>query len=399
MGGVRARSMRRLLSLLPALLLCALVPTVALAQPRLLVGASEDAAKQPNLAVAQAKMDLAKLAGLDAMRLTAPWRPGQSQPSAWDALVLGNAAAAAQLDGIRLFVSVYPASGRFAPLTATERAQFASYAASLAQQLPGVKDFIVGNEPNLNRFWLPQFSARGTDSSAPAYELLLAKTYDALKAVDPTINVVGGALSPRGEDKPGSRRPTHSPTTFMRDLGRAYRGSGRTRPIMDMLSFHPYPEHARTPPTLSHPGSSVIALNDYEKLVRLLGQAFGGTAQHGGTLPILYDEFGVQSQIVGDKARLYTHGNAPAARDAVSESMQATYYREALQLAACQPSVVGLLFFHVSDENDLRAWQSGLFYADDTPKASLEPVREAAEAAERGTLTSICSFAKLAFEP
>jgi hypothetical protein len=364
--------MRRLLVLLPALLLFALVSTAAHAQSRLLVGATEDGVKQPSLAVAQAKMDLAKLAGFDAIRVTATWTPGESQPSEWDSLVLGNAA----------------------------RAQFASYGAALAQELPGVTDFIVGNEPNLNRFWLPQFSRRGTDSAAPAYELLLARTYDALKAVNPDINVIGGALSPRGEDRPRSRRPTHSPTTFLRDLGRAYRGSGRTRPIMDMLSFHPYPEHARTPPTLSHPRSSVIELNDYWKLVRLLDSAFGGTAQPGTTLPILYDEFGVQSRISLDKQGLYTHGSAPASQDAISEPMQATYYRQALQLAACQPQVVGLLFFHLSDESDLRAWQSGLFYADDSPKTSLEPVRAAAEAAENGTLTPICSFsAKLAFVP
>jgi hypothetical protein len=134
--------------------------------------------------------------------------------------------------------------------------------------------------------------------------------------------------------------------------------------------------------------------------VRLLGAAFGGTAQPGATLPILYDEFGVQSQISRGKRGLYTHGSAPAAQDAVSELVQATYYRQALQLAACQPRVVGLLFFHLSDESDLRAWQSGLFYADGTSKSSLEPVRAAAEAAEEGALAPICSFSpKLAFVP
>ena len=46
-------------------------------------------------------------------------------------------------------------------------------------------DFIVGNEPNLNRFWLPQFAADGSDAAATAYEQLLATTYDALKAVHP----------------------------------------------------------------------------------------------------------------------------------------------------------------------------------------------------------------------
>ena len=39
---------------------------------------------------------------------------------------------------------------------------------------------MIGNEPNLNLFWRPQFGPRGVDSAARTYELLLARTYDAL---------------------------------------------------------------------------------------------------------------------------------------------------------------------------------------------------------------------------
>jgi hypothetical protein len=46
-----------------------------------------------------------------------------------------------------------------------------------------------------------------------------------------------------------------------------------------------------------------------------------------------------------------------------------------------------MLFFHVSDEPDLDRWQSGLFYADDTPKSDLAQVKTVAQAAEAGTLT------------
>jgi len=61
-----------------------------------------------------------------------------------------------------------------------------------------------------------------------------------------------------------------------------------------------------------------------------------------------------------------------------------------LQLAACQPNVVGLLFFHVSDEADLDRWQSGIYYADDTPKSDFPVVRSAALAARAGTLVKTC---------
>ena len=39
-------------------------------------------------------------------------------------------------------------------------------------------------------------------------------------------------------------------------------------------------------------------------------------------------------------------------------------------------NVEGLMLFHTVDEPDLNRWQSGLFYADSTPKGSLPTVRE-----------------------
>ena len=68
---------------------------------------------------------------------------------------------------------------------------------------------IVGNEPNLNRFWLPQFNPDGTDAAAPAYLALLARSYDALKAVDPTPRS-GAARSPRAAST--GREPVATPT-------------------------------------------------------------------------------------------------------------------------------------------------------------------------------------------
>ena len=46
-------------------------------------------------------------------------------------------------------------------------------------------------------------------------------------------------------------------------------------------------------------------------------------------------------------------------------------------MAACQPTVTAILIFHVSDESNLDRWQSGVFYADDTPKSSLPVVQRA----------------------
>src|SRR5947207_183953 len=152
----------------------------------------------------------------------------------------------------------------------------------------------------------------------------------------PATVVIGGSLAPRGSDNPKMLRPTHSPTRFILDLGAAYRRSHRTRPVMDWFSIHPYVERSNLPPTFAHPKTTTISIADYGKLVRLLGQAFDGTRQRGSTLPILYDEFGVQTALEPQKRSIYTNELVPSARDAVDEQTQARYYQPALALAACQ---------------------------------------------------------------
>jgi hypothetical protein len=350
------------------------------------VGATEDNVRSLDPLVAKSKMDLAALAGLDTVRMSVTWQPGEQRVGGDDEIVLRNASAAAQLDGVRLILSIYPRDWRSVPLTSGARGEFASYAASIAREFPAIRDFIVGNEPNLNLFWMPQFGMGGTDLAARSYELLLARTYDALRLISDDVNVIGGALASHGQDKPGSLRPTHSPTAFIKDLGAAYRASKRSRPIMDMFAIHPYLIPSRLPPTFAHPLTTTIGVADYPKLVKLLTAAFRGTVQRGETLPIVYDEFGYQSEIPKPLRFVYNHLGAKVAADAIPEAMQAKYYAQAFALAACQPTVAGMLIFHVVDERDARAWQSGLYYGNGRPKTSLPVVRHAALAAQAGTL-------------
>jgi hypothetical protein len=350
------------------------------------VGAASDDARSLTPVIAKSRMDLTARAGLGAVRMSVVWSPGDQQVGGDEIVALRNATQGAELDGVRLIVSLYARSWKTAPRTSLQRGQFAQYAASIAQTFPTITDFVVGNEPNLNLFWMPQFGAGGVDLAARSYELLLAKTYDALKSVSPDIDVIGGALAPRGQDKADALRQTHSPTTFIRDLGSAYRGTGRRLPIMDAFAIHPYLTSSQLPPSFAHPRTTTIGIADYPKLVTLLTHAFQGTAQRGETLPIVYDEFGYQTQIPQPKRWIYNHLSAPAARDAISEARQAAYYEQAFALAACQPTVAGVLIFHVADERDARGWQSGVYYGNFTPKSSLAAVRRAAVAAQAGTL-------------
>jgi hypothetical protein len=355
--------------------------------PFMMVGAAEDVVKAQDYAFAKTEMDKLKLAGFDTIRLTQTWTKGQTKLGPNDAITLGNAIKAAQFTGVRVVLSLYPFGSSVTPLTDQDRLDFTQFAADVAARFPLVHDFIIGNEPNLNRFWLPQFGGSGEDVAAPAYTQLLAATYDALKVVRPHSTIYGGALAPRGVDTPNTGRDTHSPTGFIADMGAAYRASGRQIPIMDAFAFHPYPENSETGPNVPHPNGTSIGLADYPKLVGLLGAAFDGTAQRGSTLPILYDEFGIETQIPSSKAPLYT-GTEPATTKPVDETVQAQMYLQSLQMTFCQPTVMGLLLFHVQDEPALSAWQSGEFYVDGSPKTSLYPVRSAAYGVRRGIVAA-----------
>ena len=356
------------------------------AGPTMTLGAAEDVVRSPDLVTAKAKMAQLRLAGFTAVRITSNWLPGLVAPTAGELQVLRNVEAAARLSGVKVYVSVYHPGSRTTPLDPTAQAEFAQYAAALAAAVPSFDDVIVGNEPNLNRFWLPQFAADGSNASAPSYLQLLARTYDALKAVDPGLRVWGGALAPRGGDRPDGTRPTSSPTAFLKAMGVAYRASGRTLPVMDGLAFHPYPDNSSQSPDFPHPRSTTIGLADYGKLVALLGEAFDGTAQPGATLPILYDEFGIESTIPAGKASLYT-GTEPTTTKPVDEYQQAASYDVGLRLAFCQPTVAGVLLFHSHDETALLSWQSGVYYADGTPKASFSAVQDSLDRTRGGSIT------------
>src|SRR3954463_573919 len=353
---------------------------------KLLVATVDDALKQADPAAAAALMSLSRKAGFDAVMVSSMWAPGLRAPTPEEKIALGNVVDAASAQDMRIFVFVWHGLSDRTPRTVAARRQFAAYTAALARAFPAVRDIVVGNEPNLNTFWLPQYGPGGSDAAAKGYLDLLARSYDAVKAVSPRTQMLGGALAPRGSDRPGTKRDTHSPTQFIKDLGAAYKRSGRSRPVMDAFAMHPYMRTSELPPTDTHAASTTITIGDYPKLASLLAQAFAGTAQQGRGLPVYYTEFGVQTKVPSAHRRAYTDLNTPGSADAVTPGIQARYYDQALALAACQPTVKGLFIFHTFDEQDLAGWQSGLYYADQKPKPSLKEFRASAASARAARL-------------
>jgi len=371
----------------------ALAPAALAGGPTMVVGATADVAKQGDPALAQAEVLRAKAAGFAAIRLTQHWLPGQVEPPGADLAALRNAVFAATANQLQVYLVVSHPGSRTTPLTEQSRKEFAQFAGALAKALPAVRHYTIGNEPNLNGFWLPQFGPNGENVASPAYLALLAEAYDALKAVSPSIEVLGGSLSPRGSDNYMLSRHTHSPTMFILDMGTAYKASGRTKPVMDALSINPFPDNSSQSPATAHPNGTSISVADYEKLVKLLGLAFDGTAQKGSTLPIYYGEFGVESVPPAAKASQY-NGTEPTTTKPVDEKTQAANYRKALELSFCQPNVAGIFMFLTIDDPRLPGWQSGFYYPDKTAKTSLPLMKQAARQT-RGGIVAKCAALKL----
>ena len=104
--------------------------------------------------------------------------------------------------GYPVVLAVYPYPPRELEAGLGSPSLFASYVGVLASIYPQVRQFVIGNEPNQPAFWRPQFDGSGNNASAAAFGPYLAAAYDILKAVDPTLSVLGVGLSPRGNDRP-----------------------------------------------------------------------------------------------------------------------------------------------------------------------------------------------------
>jgi hypothetical protein len=364
------------------LLLCALVAlscaAAGAARATLDVGITEDVGKSDGGASFFAKLsDL----GVKENRVSIIWNPsssnaigGQNEIDAW--------MPQSQATRTRIVFSVASQGGTDL-YTASAKAQFVAFVQRVARSFPDVKDFVIGNEPNVNAFWRPQYDGKGKALAAASYEQVLAGSYDALKAVSPTINVIGVGLSPRGNDQPHAKsNPSRSPVRFLNDLGVAYRASHRKKPLMDELAFHPYPAKNTDSPKVGYRWPNA-GLPNLGRIKQAFWDAFHGTAQptfaesgvktFGPPVKFVLDEVGWQVAPLPQLAGLYFGKETDTP---VSEATQAQYYSQSIILAECDPSVRLLSFFHLVDERDLNRWQSGLERADGSRRPAYDAVKQ-----------------------
>jgi hypothetical protein len=312
--------------------------------------------------------------GLRELRLPVRWDPARPLKIEHEADIQALLPVAT-LRGVNVALSVQGSNAQ-AFSSPEAPARFAAFMQRLLRTFPTVRDVIIGNEPNQPHFWQPQYDTSGRNVSASAYEMLLAASYDALKEVDPAINVIGLGLSSRGNDDPSaSGNISTSPVKFIERLGAAYRASGRTRPLMDELAYHPYPRRDTDSLATGILWPNAGATN-IDRIKQAVWDAFQGTGQRTfeDGLRVRLDEVGWQVAVPGNAIGAYVGKETVKP---TTEAAQASIYASLVRYAACDPSVDSLLFFGLRDEPNLARWQAGLIRADGSPRPAYAAVKGA----------------------
>ena len=292
-----------------------------------------------------------------------------------DGDALDRAIPVAELAGLHVALAVYPYPPREIEDGTATPASFASWLTLVAQRYPTVKQYVVMNEPNQPAFLRPQFGAGGANVSAARAGAFLAAGYDALKAVDPAIRVIGLGLSPRGNDQPTApSNVSTSPVRFLAALGAWYRASGRTRPLMDGLSFHPYPNQATDPLERGYAWPNAGFAN-LDRIKQALWDAFRDTAQPTTVngLKLYLDEVGWQV----DTSACSATRESRTCRSPTTRRRPAST-RELVRTAACDPPIAEVNIFGFYDDGPRdTGFQAALNHVDGTPRASAAAVQAA----------------------
>lgn len=353
------------------------------------VGANDDSAKHADDGGVAMYGDMTAL-GLRQTVIGVRFKPSESVVIQ-DKQLLDRVIPNALASGLRVVLAVYPYPPKEIEAGLGSPSIFAAYVGVLASIYPQVKQFVIGNEPNQPAFWRPQFDSTGANASAPSFGPYLAAAYDTLKSVDPEISVVGVGLSPRGNDRPEAKNNiSTSPVRFLRALGAWYRKSGRTRPLMDAFSFHPYPNQATDPLERGYAWPNAGFAN-LDRLKQALWDAFHGTGQPTTVegLRLHLDEVGWQ---VDTSGRPSYHGleNVPV----TDELTQAAIYDQLIRESVCDPDIAEVSFFGFRDDGLRTGFQAALQRTNGSARPAAGAVRAAIAETQDG-----CAELELPWEP
>jgi hypothetical protein len=344
--------MQRMLLFVAAVVLLAGSATAASAAPRMPVGFYDDYSFRWSPDV-KANLLAAEKAGASMIHVTADWSqiaatkpevPENGDDPAYVLKDLDNLVDAAPRYGLQVMINI---SG--APKWAngdqpfnhppTSLGSLTTFAHMLARRYNGynghgrVNRWSVWNEPNLGLFLTPQFSGSKIVSVA-TYLNIYKAAYSGIKSGNTTALVAVGETSNRGRNKKLAGEPDAvAPATFAHMLS-------QLDPTLkfDAWATHPYSTEPFLGPTqkVSYPNVTMTKVTEF-------GQSLQ-TWFHR-RVPIWITEFAEQTK--------------PQLAAGVTYAQQATYAKQALQLAAASPFVEMFTWFTIRDSPG--TWQSGLF--------------------------------------
>jgi hypothetical protein len=255
--------------------------------------------------------------------------------------------------------------------------QYAAWATALARRYGSSVDvYLMGNEPNEKVFLSPQTTCgpvggrvRCQRVAPVVYANLIRAAYPAIKAVDPGSTLIIGELAPIGGVS--LTAGNIAPLAFIRGMGCL---NDKYRPIRfgvcagfkplrgDAFGYHPYQLKAR--PDQHNPSKNGAKLGDIK---RLLGVIDAVTKKRRILPPrrrfdLYFTEYGYES-------------NPPETRYGVPPETMSRYLQWSAYLVwkAARVKMIGQYLWRDDPliEGTLKGFQSGLHYADGTPKPAL----------------------------
>jgi hypothetical protein len=301
--------------------------------PSFLVGAGIDAAAQAPQAQAL---------GLRLVSMAIPWQPGATSPDPGLVASLKSVPS-----GLGLVAQLTPTQ---LPTDDAGRAALGSYAASLAAQVPSLRDLVLAPAPSL--------------ATASAYA-------DALAAIRAAVVPARSDVAVGPSVDGSTAKPQQTALVLAKEL--AHDG-GKA----DVVAFLPAPA----------PGTGKWAAGDVGRLEAALAKSLGSAP------PVLLEPPATPSTVPSSESGAYT-GGAPPADGAVPPATQASIYGNAVGAASCSPSVAGVLLSRLVDDGAVPQPATGLYYASGDPKPAVAAIKGAIAAAARGAVVCPGTSAKV----
>jgi hypothetical protein len=231
-------------------------------------------------------------------------------------------------------------------------ADFQNFAKAIASRYSGrnagypfVRFFGIWNESNLGLFLTPQFNSKGQIVSPAAYAKLAAAGYAGIKAGSSKALVAVGETSSSGRDKKvAGSSDSVRPGTFAQLVAKANK-----KLKFDAWAQHPYPVPVNQKPTqkVLWPNVALTSLPQFEKSIDTW---FGRK-----NIPVWITEYGNETK--------------PGEPKGVTEAQQASYLKQAIDIAKKDKRVPMFIWFVLRDSTG-SPWQSGIYRTTGAAKPS-----------------------------